>query len=143
MHITSAKNHKEAVIELLTAEKLPTADLPDELDNFIVATEDNAITGVAGIELYGNYGLLRSVATAKAFRNKGIAQGLLDGIEDLAKTTGLQAIYLLTETAPEYFKKKGFVQIERTAIPAEVQRSSEFSHVCPVSAIAMVKTIKQ
>jgi amino-acid N-acetyltransferase len=48
---------------------------------------------------------------------------------------------LLTETAPGYFETKGYQQITRADVPEEVQQSSEFSHVCPQSAIVMKKII--
>ena len=54
---------------------------------------------------------------------------------------GLREIILLTETAPDYFAEKGFQQISRNEIAPEVQQSSEFSHVCPQSAIAMKREI--
>jgi len=50
-------------------------------------------------------------------------------------------LFLLTETAPEYFKNKGFAQAGRKLVATEVQDSSECSHVCPWSAIVMKKSI--
>ncbi len=142
MNITEAKSRKEDVINLLSAQKLPVEDLPAGLDNFIVAIEDGRVIGVAGLELYGSYGLLRSVAVDPQQRNKGIAAGLLTRIEEIANGLNLEGIYLLTETAADYFNKKGYEHIARMDIPEEVKASSEFSHVCPQSAIAMKKSIK-
>ena len=141
MIIEKAQNYKEQVTALLKAEKLPVADLPEGLDNFLVVIELNAVVGVAGIEVYGSYGLLRSLAVAPAHRNEGIAGKLISSIEAMAKQKELDALYLLTETAAEYFKSKGFTQITRAQVPAEVQTSSEFSHVCPVSAIVLTKNL--
>jgi len=53
----------------------------------------------------------------------------------------LVGIYLLTETAQGYFEKKGYAVINRGGVPLAVQQSSEFSHVCPVSAVVMRKEI--
>jgi len=142
MQIGNAKSHRQAVIGLLKGENLPAEDLPEELDDFLVALDGNVVIGSIGLEIYGNYGLLRSLAVNKSFRNKGIGDELLGKIERLAVTHGLAGIYLLTETAPDYFKRKGYELIDRPTIPVEVQQSSEFSHVCPVSAIAMKKHLK-
>jgi amino-acid N-acetyltransferase len=141
MTIENAQPYKEKIIELLAAEKLPVADLPDALDNFIVSTNDGAVTGVGGVEVYGNYGLLRSLVVHPEHRGEGIAATLLAQLELISKQNGLLELYLLTETAPAYFEQKGFTKITRDHVPAVVQQSSEFSHVCPASAIVMKKSI--
>lgn len=141
MIIKEARFFKTNVIDLLTTEKLPVADLPAQLENFIVATEGNEVTGVAGLEIYGNYGLLRSLAVDKANRSKGVAAHLLTGIEEAAAAKNLEGIYLLTETAADYFNAKGYEHIARMDIPEEIKASSQFSYVCPDSAIAMKKSL--
>jgi amino-acid N-acetyltransferase len=142
MKVEQADKYRESIIALLTAEKLPAADLPDQLENFAVTKQDEEITGVIGLEIYGDYGLLRSLAVDNNFRNQGIANELLLHIEQLAAAKNLKAIYLLTETAPDYFTRKGYQKITREDVPPEVKQSSEFSHVCPQSAIAMQKEIQ-
>jgi amino-acid N-acetyltransferase len=141
MLIEQVTNQRENIEAILLAEKLPVADLPAALDSFLVATENGQTIGVAGIELYGAYGLLRSLAVLPAYRSKGIAGKLIQQLEPQAKAAGLKALYLFTETAPEYFAAKGFEKITRDEVPEEIKQSSEFSHVCPVSAIAMKKSI--
>ena len=141
MIIDQAHPYREKIIGLLTAEKLPVADLPETLDNFIVAIEDGAVIGIGGIEIYGRYGLLRSLAVRPDFRSKGIAGKLLRRIDALCSVKGLTELYLLTETAADYYERKGYRKITRAGVPEEVQQSSEFSHVCPQSAIVMRKPI--
>jgi amino-acid N-acetyltransferase len=141
MIIDQAQTYRTQIIELLAAEKLPVDDLPETLDNFIVAIQDGAVVGVGGIEVYGNYGLLRSLAVHPEYRGAGIAGKLLARLDNISKQKGLSELYLLTETAPAYFEQKNYNKITREDVPADVQRSSEFSHVCPVSAIAMKKIL--
>jgi amino-acid N-acetyltransferase len=141
MEINEAINCRENIVALLTAEKLPVEDLPATLENFLIAKQNDEVIGVAGLEIYGDYGLLRSLAVSPAFRGQGVAGTLLRQIETLANSKGLKAICLLTETVPGYFDRKGYSRISRSDVPAEVQRSSEFSHVCPQSAIVMMKNI--
>jgi len=138
----NAQNYRDQVISLLKAENLPTQDLPETLQNFIVALQDEEVISVAGLEVYGDYGLLRSLAVGKQFRNKGIAKNLLQQIENLAKKQHISELYLLTETALDYFKRNGYQKINRDEVPVSVQQSAEFSEVCPQSAIVMKKTIK-
>lgn len=139
MEIVEAINYREHIIALLSSEKLPADDLPASLDNFLVTIADSKLAGVAGLEIYGNCGLLRSLAVRPDFRNQNIAGKLVAQIEYLAEAKGLKAIFLFTETAPDYFSRKGYQAITRSEVPVEVQQSSEFSHVCPQSAIAMKK----
>lgn len=141
MIIDQAQPYKEKVIELLAAEKLPVADLPEKLDNFIVAIQDGIVVGVGGVEVYGNNGLLRSLAVHPEHRGAGIAGKLLARLNSISKKNSLTALYLLTETAPAYFERKKYSKITREEVPVEVQQSSEFSHVCPVSAIVMKKEL--
>jgi len=141
MEIENALNYRADIVALLESVKLPTEDLPPSLENFLVMREGEQLVAVAGIEPYGQYALLRSVAVAPDFRDKGIAGKLLTAVEDKAREQGIKAIYLLTETAADYFKRKGYLKIVRADIPGEVQKSSEFSHVCPQSAIAMEKVL--
>ena len=141
MEISGATGYRADIEAILTAEKLPISDLPASLDNFLVAQENGLIIGTAGIEAYGNYGLLRSVAVSPALRNKGVAGKLLEQIEKLARAKDLNALFLLTETAQEYFSRKGYKTISRADVTAEVQQSSEFSSVCPQSAIVMMKIL--
>ena len=141
MLIEPINNKSADIAEILSAEKLPVDDLPGTLDNFLAATENGLTIGVVGLEIYGVYGLLRSLAVLPGYRGKGIAGKLIEQLESLAARSGLKALYLLTETAPEYFAGKGFQKITRDEVPDEVKQSSEFSHVCPVSAIVMKKSI--
>lgn len=143
MNITEAKDHREGILNLLTTEKLPVEDLPAALNNFFVAQKGAELIGVIGLEVYGYYCLLRSLAVHPEFRGLGVAGRLVDQIEALAKSKGLKAIYLLTETAPGFFERKNYKKIARDEVPTALQQSSEFSHVCPQSAIVMMKTLNQ
>jgi len=141
MIIEQAQDQRENIISILSAEKLPVDDLPEKLDNFLVAVENEKVIGVIGLEVYGYYGLLRSLAVPSEYRNKGIAEKLIYQLETLAVQKGITDLFMLTETAPEYFIRKGFQKITRDEVPEEVKQSSEFSHVCPVSALVMKKSI--
>ena len=140
--IAKAKeDQRRSIISLLQSEKLPTEDLPGSLDNFFVALEGDAIVAAIGLEQYGNCGLLRSMVVNKEHRNKNIASGLVKELESEAFTSGIDCIYLLTETATLYFEKKGYKTVARHETPEAIKASSEFKNVCPVSAIVMKKNL--
>ncbi|MDB5030509.1 arsenic resistance N-acetyltransferase ArsN2 [Mucilaginibacter sp.] len=141
MNLQQAENYREQIIALLSAEKLPVDDLPETLENFIVALNADEVTGAIGLEVYGDYALLRSMVVSPPNRNKGVAGDLLQQLETIANTKSIKEIYLLTETAPGYFTGKGYQTITRADVPAEVQQSSEFSYACPQSAIVMKKIL--
>jgi amino-acid N-acetyltransferase len=137
----ATSSQRQSIIQLLQGEKLPIDDLPASLENFLVATEDNKVVGAIGMELYGNCGLLRSMVVDKEHRNKKIASGLVQQLETEARVKGIDCMYLLTETALQYFERKGYQKITRDEVPRSLQTSSEFSHICPVSAIVMKKEL--
>jgi arsenate reductase (thioredoxin) len=130
-----------AVSQLLLSNKLPVQDIDKALPNFFVAVFNNELAGVIGLEKYDQYGLLRSMATDFSHRNQGIASKLIDALFQYASTIGLKEIYLLTETAKEFFVKKEFIHIQREEAPDAVKKSAEFSHLCPTSATVMKKSI--
>jgi len=143
MKIEQANSYRAVIMNLLSAEKLPITDLPRSLENFSIAIENGELIGVAGLEVYGGYGLLRSVVVGHRHRNKGIASKLVQRIETVAAIKGIAELYLLTETAANYFELKNYKIIVRQEVPAEIQASSEFRHVCPTSAIVMKKFLSQ
>lgn len=132
---------RSEIIALLDILKLPVADLSVDLSHFYIATDKDRVAGVAGLEIHGTYGLLRSVAVHPEYRNQKIAEQLIRRLEEEARDLKLSAIYLLTETASGYFVVKGYNAIHRNEVPIVLQQSSEFSHVCPASAIVMKKTL--
>lgn len=134
--------HRGQVIDLLMASKLPSEDIGNELKHFFVALEQHQVVGAIGLEVYEQYGLLRSMVVDPALRGKGIAAALVENLEQYAGELGIREICLLTETAPDYFIRKGYQEISRAGVPEPVKASSEFSHVCPVSARIFSKKIK-
>lgn len=75
----------EGVKNLLSACELPTDDVSDHLDHFIVAKDGNALVGVIGLEPLENIGLLRSLAVTKPYRRRGLAQALYTRIVAYAR----------------------------------------------------------
>src|SRR6266567_3236122 len=50
-------------------------------------------------------------------------------------------VYLLTETAGQFFPKFGFTAITRAQVESAVLESPEFTTACPKSAMVMVKQL--
>lgn len=141
--IKATSQQRDEIIDLLQKENLPAEDLPLDLSNFFTAIEENTIIGLIGLEPYGENGLLRSMVVSPNYRNQQIAERLVKMLEEQAINSGIYTIYLLTETADKYFSRKGYKIIGREEVPNELKASSEFSHVCPVSAIVMKKELAE
>jgi N-acetylglutamate synthase-like GNAT family acetyltransferase len=129
------------IAKFLQANDLPTVGIDKCINNFVIAVrEDGAWAGVAGLEIYGEDGLLRSVAVNERFRNLGYGCNLVEEILRKAKMMGIQNVYLLTNNAEAYFRSLGFEVVERSTINEAVKRSPEFAECCE-TAVAMRRSI--
>jgi N-acetylglutamate synthase-like GNAT family acetyltransferase len=62
-------------------------------------------------------------------------------LEAGARAGGLTHLYLLTETAKDFFLKRGYHVVPRAAAPTALQTTAEFKSLCPASAICMHKEL--
>lgn len=136
------KDDLQMVKELLSKVGLPLAGVEEHFHNFLKLMVDGELVAVAGLEVYGRCGLLRSVAVAPAYQHSGLGQGLTRAMINKARELGLTDLYLLTQTASEFFPRFGFRRIERSAVHPAVQQSLEFRGACPVSAVCMHLKLK-
>jgi len=131
----------EQVLKLLKKVNLPTEGVKEHFKDFIVlkdSTKKNTpVVGCVGLEIYKNYGLLRSLAVEPQLQSRGLGDALTDAILDYARTEELHKIYLLTTTAERFFLKKGFIKINREVVPDEIKQSKEFTSLCPDEAVCM------
>jgi amino-acid N-acetyltransferase len=122
---------------LVDACGLPLGGLEHGFPGGYVVAADEILVGCAGVELYGEAGLLRSVAVAAEARGLGLGEQLTRDRVAYARAMRLGSLWLLTTTAPAYFSRLGFAPIDRTAAPESVRRCAEFADVCPASATCM------
>ncbi|QLD88096.1 GNAT family N-acetyltransferase [Natronomonas salina] len=126
---------------LLTENDLPTADVRDGLGRFVAARSENTVVGAGGLELYESVGLLRSLVVDESARGQGLGSTLCDELEERAKAAGVDTLYLLTTTAEDFFRRRGYERIDRDAAPSEIRGTTEFRDLCPTSATCMVKEL--
>jgi amino-acid N-acetyltransferase len=129
------------VLALLADSRLPIEGVADHLATLLVAQQGDRIVGSAGLEIYPQGALLRSVAVAPELQGIGLGRDLTERAIQLARELKAPAIYLLTTTAAHYFSKFGFEDISRGEVPPAVQSSIEFTSVCPSSATVMRKPL--
>jgi len=109
---------------------------------YVVVDSGGDLTGAAGMERYGEDGLLRSVAVATDRRGSGLGALLVRNRLKWAAERRLRAVYLLTTTAAPFFEQLGFWRIERDEAPEEIRASEQFESACPASATLLCLTLR-
>jgi amino-acid N-acetyltransferase len=99
------------------------------------------LVGVIALERFGSEGLLRSLAVAPDFRNRGFGRELVTRLEVDAREHGVRRLVLLTETAEQFFRRIGYSRIDRAQVSGPLPQSAEFRTLCPVAAACMTKAI--
>jgi amino-acid N-acetyltransferase len=136
--IRSAEARDHALIcALLESVGLPVEGVADHLHDFIVLVEAGEVIGTGGLEVYGQEALLRSLAVSGAQQGRGHGQRLYTTLIDNARVQDVSVVYLLTETAEDFFAALGFERIVREEAGDAVKASAEFRYICPESAACM------
>ena len=128
-----------AIASLLRECNLPSNDLTEHLIHFIVAKEKDRLIGCIGLELEGP--LLRSLAVDADHRGRGIARELCARLFAHARQEGAREIYLLTNTAANFFDSEGFQRKDRQEAPEVIAKHKQFTELCPSSAVLMWKPL--
>jgi amino-acid N-acetyltransferase len=127
----------DAIKALLTANELPVAGVDDHWKTFLVARDGDSIVACGGAEAYQFAALIRSVAVKPEYRKTGLGRRIVRQLLDRLASRGLREFYLLTTTAEEYFRKRGFKTIDRDEVHPQLLSSREFQDACPSSAVCM------
>lgn len=128
----------ESVEALLVHAQLPVGGLRQHFpSSYLVAEEGGELIATIGLEPYAGSGLLRSLAVRANRRGSGVGRALVERGLEAARAQQLHDVYLLTQTAPEYFRRFGFFGYPRADAPDRIQRSPEFASICPASATCM------
>jgi amino-acid N-acetyltransferase len=138
----AAAEDEDQVKQILKASGLEQRDIhSSQLQHFLIVQDKNTstISGVVGLELKGNVGLLRSLAVTKAYRRQGLATQLVDKIEEYARSQKIDTLYLLTLTAEGFFCARGYHKTDRKSAPPALQETTEFKSLCPQTAVCMKK----
>ena len=124
--------------EMLVEANLPVDGLEEHFgEGYVIAERGGRTVGAGGIEVRGNYGLLRSVVVREEARGLGLGVLIVNDRLRWSARKGLRAVYLLTIDVTEFFENIGFTKMDREEMPDEIQESKQYAEVCPVSATAM------
>lgn len=134
---------RRPILALLRETNLPTDDLAaSSARMFYVAGKGDELLGCAAVETFATAGLLRSVAVRADQRGVGIATALVSALERAAAGSGIERLFLLTTSAPEFFARIGYVVCDRLEAPEAIQRSPQFAQLCPKSAVCLSKALR-
>jgi arsenite methyltransferase len=98
-------------------------------------------SGVVALEVYGEHGLLRSLAVAEMERRRGLGGALLAHVLREARRLGLRSVAALTTTIPERLAAAGFAEVPWSALPPELHGSEELQGACPSDARAFLRVV--
>jgi amino-acid N-acetyltransferase len=128
----------DALKALLESASLPLEGLDDQFPSaYVTARAGGELVGAAGLERYGDFGLLRSLAVVATVRGTGLGRRLVLDRLAAARSGKLERVYLLTTTAGPYFEKLGFLPAVRSEVPKELAASPEFASACPATAACL------
>ncbi|MEL7449911.1 MAG: arsenic resistance N-acetyltransferase ArsN2 [Pseudomonadota bacterium] len=141
------ETHRPALSEaraLLNAAGLPTRDLSETLlAHFVARRVNGEVVAIGGLEPFGEFGLLRSVVTRPDSQGQGLAAAIVMDLEHAAAVAGIRELYLLTETAADWFRRRGYDDAARESAPDAIRASRQFSTLCPDSAALLHKTLQR
>ncbi len=127
-----------SIKKLLNQSDLPYEDIVTSDVDFIVASKNDEIIGTIGIEKFDTIWLLRSFAVDTMFQGAGVGSTLFKLLLESVENENIDSVHLLTTTAENYFKKKGFLTCKRESVPIVLEQTAEFSQICPASSVYMV-----
>jgi amino-acid N-acetyltransferase len=122
---------------------LPVDDVDDPDLLFWRFESDDVPAGFAGIEIFGQDALLRSLVTLPPVRRRGIGTAMVAKMETEARARGASAIYLVADGNTAFFAKLGYAPCGRDGVPTAIAASAQFVRLCSasVSATAMAKQV--
>ncbi len=128
-----------ALRSLLRESGLPDDDCDNPALYFCGIFDGEELIAAGGLEPASPCALLRSVAVRQDRRGKGLARRIIEHLLQRAARQGSAAVYLLTETAEDYFIGLGFDRVAREQVPTEIAATRQFSSLCPQSAACLRK----
>lgn len=125
----------------LEAAELPTDDLDEPGRAFFELSDDRGPIGFAGMEGSGADRLLRSLVVLPSRRRHGNGSLLVAHVEAFARQIGVDRLHLLTTSAADFFRARGYRLADRSDAPGKIASTAQFSALCPSSATYLMKDL--
>ena len=114
---------------LITGEHLPAYGLDEFLGTFFVLADGEHVVGCAGLEVYGEAALLRSVVVAPERRRRDEGRRLVEAALAEARRRGVARVYLFTMNAGAFFGRLGFRDVRPEEFEEAVRASRQYEAV--------------
>ena len=121
----------------LAAAGLCSHDLQQPKVELFAVQKDGYTIGYWGYERYGRATLFRSLLLKPAYRQQGYGSQIWQQAKALLRQQGIRKVYLLTDTAADFFSRLGFVVVARESAPPAIRQTSEFATFCPSGSVCM------
>jgi amino-acid N-acetyltransferase len=95
--------------------------LESEVDHFTVIERDGMIVSCAALYPFETKGELACLVTHPEYRDNDRGELLLEKIQQLAKTQGLTALFVLTTHTTHWFVERGFRPVNLQDLPPSRQ----------------------
>jgi amino-acid N-acetyltransferase len=96
------------MIELIAGANLPPLFVAENLEGFVAAEREGAVVGCAGIELFGQCAVIRSVVIDEAVRGTGLGRRVYEALLAKAAAALVTDLYLFTEDARDFWEHVDF-----------------------------------
>jgi amino-acid N-acetyltransferase len=98
----------------------PLSELYEGMRDFIVCEDNGKILGACALHIvWEDLAEVRSLAVDKGYQKLGIGKTLVRRCLKEAKELGLKRVFALTYN-PEFFKKMGFADINKSSLPQKI-----------------------
>lgn len=135
--------HLHQLEALLSSNGLPADDCAEQGDIFCGIFDADELIAGGGLEPAGDYSLLRSVVVKPSCRGRGLARVISEYLLEQARSQGRTSVYLLTESAENYFENLGFVRVARKKVPQAIAETRQFASLCPDSASCLMTDLSR
>jgi UDP-N-acetylmuramate: L-alanyl-gamma-D-glutamyl-meso-diaminopimelate ligase len=110
----------------------------DESGSFYVLRNERGTVGSVALDVLGEDAVLRALAVDPDFRGAGYGWMLADMAVSQARWRGVRRIYLLTESASDFFAAKfGFRVVDRSTLGKQVAHHETFARPNAAQLVAM------
>lgn len=125
----AAPGDLDEILSLLSSVGLPLEGVKEHLQDFVLARDERGqLIACAGLERYGEFALLRSVAVKGESQKSGLGSVITTRIIEQAKNAGVREILLLTTTARDFFARRfGFCETARADYDEQFSASPEWN----------------
>lgn len=127
----------DKLTHLLDSANLHTEGIAKHVSHFFVVEQIEAekLVGSIGMEVYENYGLLRSFVIERPVGDLKLSLALLNTMLAYAASLSLRKVYLVTQQGSPFLSELGFTETSLSSLPEAIVNCTYFHRVHPQGKI--------